>query len=145
MAGDAALELRLQYQRLRLAPKRELEMAHCPNENPGPELDEDPYQRAERSARLVIGEAQAALSDNRSLKDSTFDFSEGAMRVVNEIVRLRWDMFGVSQKSPPTDEERATAVAKALGTYRLLLSEVASGGIVLVRRRNRATFAVNLR
>ncbi len=120
-------------------------MAHCPNENPGPELDEDPYQRAERSARLVIGEAQAALSDNRSLKDSTFDFSEGAMRVVNEIVRLRWDMFGVSQKSPPTDEERATAVAKALGTYRLLLSEVASGGIVLVRRRNRATFAVNLR
>ena len=75
MAGDAALELRLQYQRLRLAPKRELEMAHCPNENPGPELDEDPYQRAERSARLVIGEAQAALSDNRSLKDSTFDFS----------------------------------------------------------------------
>jgi hypothetical protein len=120
-------------------------MAQHRNESPDPEPDEDPYERAERSARLVIGEAQAALSDNRPLKDSMFDFSEGAMRAVNEIVRLRWDIFGVSQKTSPTEEEKAAAVAKALGTYRLLLSEVASGGIVLVRRRNRATYAVNLR
>jgi len=84
-----------------------------------------------------IGEQPRSTS-----RASTFDFSDAAMRAVNDIARFQ---ANVSQTSTPTEEETAAAVAKAIGTYRLLLEEVASGGVVLVRRRNRSTYAVNLK
>jgi hypothetical protein len=74
---------------------------------------------------------------------STFVFSDDVMRAVNDIARLQAN--DVSQAITPTEKETSAAVAKAIGTYRLLLAEVASGGVVLVRRRNRSTYAVNLK
>jgi len=112
-----------------------------PKESPNKPEDEV-FLSAWPTEQEALSAAKEAVS-GVALAASVFAFSDDVMRAVNDIARLQEN---VSQKKyTSTEQETAAAVAKAIGTYRLLLTEVASGGIVLVRRRNRSTYAVNLK